>query len=63
MDMINVKINGIEVSVPKGSTILEAARKAGKAERPYPPFHVDHGAAPVSERQRQPVARQRRDSF
>ena len=29
MDMINVKINGIEVSVPKGSTILEAARKAG----------------------------------
>lgn len=29
MDMINVKINGIAVSVPKGSTILEAARKAG----------------------------------
>ena len=29
MDMINVKINGIEVSVPKGSTILEAARKVG----------------------------------
>ena len=29
MDMINVKINGIEVSVPKGSTILEAARIAG----------------------------------
>ena len=29
MDMINVKINGIEISVPKGSTILEAARKAG----------------------------------
>ena len=29
MDMINVKINGIDVSVPKGSTILEAARKAG----------------------------------
>ncbi|MBO4694139.1 MAG: iron hydrogenase small subunit [Clostridia bacterium] len=29
MDMINVKINGITVSVPKGSTILEAARKAG----------------------------------
>ena len=29
MDMINVKINGIAVSVPKGSTILEAARKIG----------------------------------
>ena len=29
MDMINVKINGIAVSVPKGATILEAARKAG----------------------------------
>ena len=29
MDMINVKINGIAVSVPKGSTILEAARKVG----------------------------------
>ena len=29
MDMINVKINGIAVSVPKGSTILEAARMAG----------------------------------
>ncbi len=29
MDMLNVKINGIEVSVPKGSTILEAARIAG----------------------------------
>lgn len=29
MDMINVKINGIAVSVPKGSTILEAARTAG----------------------------------
>ena len=29
MDMINVKVNGIAVSVPKGSTILEAARKAG----------------------------------
>ena len=29
MDMINVKINGIAVSVPKGSTILEAARVAG----------------------------------
>lgn len=29
MDMINVKINGVAVSVPKGSTILEAARKAG----------------------------------
>ncbi len=29
MDMVNVKINGIAVSVPKGSTILEAAREAG----------------------------------
>ncbi len=29
MDMINVKINGIAVSVPKGSTVLEAARVAG----------------------------------
>ncbi len=29
MEMINCKINGIAVSVPKGSTILEAARAAG----------------------------------
>ena len=29
MDMLNLKINGIAVSVPKGSTILEAARAAG----------------------------------
>ncbi|MBQ6816209.1 MAG: iron hydrogenase small subunit [Clostridia bacterium] len=29
MDMINVKVNGIAVSVEKGSTILDAARKAG----------------------------------
>ena len=29
MDMINVKINGIAVSVPQGSTVLEAARVAG----------------------------------
>ena len=29
MDMINVKINGISVSVPKGSTVLDAARLAG----------------------------------
>ncbi len=29
MDMVNVKINGIAVSVPKGSTILQAARAAG----------------------------------
>ena len=27
MDMVNVKVNGIAVSVPKGSTILEAARE------------------------------------
>ncbi len=29
MEMVNVKVNGIAVSVPKGSTILEAARQAG----------------------------------
>ena len=29
MEMFNVKVNGIAVSVPKGSTILEAARAAG----------------------------------
>lgn len=29
MDMINLKINGIAVSVPKGSTVLEAARNIG----------------------------------
>ena len=29
MDMLNVKINGISVSVPKGSTVLDAARLAG----------------------------------
>ena len=29
MDMIKLKINGIEVTVPKGSTILEAAKVAG----------------------------------
>ena len=29
MEMVNVKVNGIDVSVPKGSTILEAARVAG----------------------------------
>ncbi len=29
MEMLNVKVNGIAVSVPKGSTILEAARIAG----------------------------------
>ena len=29
MDMINVKINGLAVSAPKGSTILDAARLAG----------------------------------
>ncbi len=29
MDMINLKINGREVSVPAGSTVLEAARSAG----------------------------------
>lgn len=29
MDMVNIKINGMPFSVPKGSTILEAARSAG----------------------------------
>lgn len=29
MDMVKVKINGIEVTVPAGSTILEAAHRAG----------------------------------
>ena len=29
MDMVNLKINGIAVSVPKGSTVLEAARQTG----------------------------------
>lgn len=29
MEMLNVKVNGIAVSVPKGSTILDAARAAG----------------------------------
>jgi NADP-reducing hydrogenase subunit HndD len=29
MDMVNIKINGMPLSVPKGSTILEAARLAG----------------------------------
>ena len=29
MDMITLKINGISVSVPKGSTVLDAARVAG----------------------------------
>lgn len=29
MEMVNVKINGMEVSVPKGSTVLDAAHAAG----------------------------------
>ncbi|MBE6732516.1 MAG: 2Fe-2S iron-sulfur cluster binding domain-containing protein [Ruminococcaceae bacterium] len=29
MDMINLKVNGIAVSVPKGSTVLDAARAVG----------------------------------
>ena len=29
MEMVNIKINGMSLSVPKGSTILEAARYAG----------------------------------
>lgn len=27
--MVNIKINGVDYSVPEGSTILEAARTAG----------------------------------
>ena len=29
MEMVNIKINGMPLSVPAGSTILEAARYAG----------------------------------
>lgn len=29
MEMVNIKINGLDVSAPKGSTILQAARLAG----------------------------------
>ncbi len=29
MDMVNVKINGVDYSVPANSTVLEAARYAG----------------------------------
>ena len=29
MEMVNLKINGQEISVPAGSTVLEAARTAG----------------------------------
>jgi NADP-reducing hydrogenase subunit HndD len=29
MSMINIKIDGVDVSVPKGTTVLKAARKAG----------------------------------
>jgi NADP-reducing hydrogenase subunit HndD len=29
MDMINIKINGMPLSVPAGTTILEAARELG----------------------------------
>ncbi|NMA80262.1 MAG: 2Fe-2S iron-sulfur cluster binding domain-containing protein, partial [Clostridiales bacterium] len=28
MEKVNIKINGIDISAPKGSTILEAARLA-----------------------------------
>lgn len=37
METINLKINGIEVAAPKGSTILEAARLA-HIEIPYSVF-------------------------
>ena len=29
MDMINLKINGIPVTAPKGATVLDAAKEAG----------------------------------
>ncbi|MDR0942933.1 MAG: [FeFe] hydrogenase, group A [Ruminococcus sp.] len=29
MDMLNVTVNGVEVSAPKGTTVLDAAKKAG----------------------------------
>ena len=29
MDMVNIKINGIDLSVPQNYTILQAAREAG----------------------------------
>ena len=29
METVNIKINGMEIAAPKGSTVLEAARKAG----------------------------------
>ena len=29
MNMVNVTINGMKISVPQGSTILEAARELG----------------------------------
>ena len=29
MEMVNIKINGVDISAPKGSTILEAARQVG----------------------------------
>ena len=29
MEMVNIKINGMPLSVPAGSTILEAARQHG----------------------------------
>ena len=32
MDTVKLKINGIEVECPANSTILEAARQAGKEE-------------------------------
>ena len=34
MENITIKINGIEVSAPKGSTILEAARLAKSRSLP-----------------------------
>ena len=35
MENITVKVNGVEVSVPKGATVLEAAHKAGFNENMY----------------------------
>ena len=44
-DMINVKINGIAVSVPKGTTVLEAAHQAGVEIPKYKAYIEDAGSA------------------
>ena len=44
MEMVNVKVNGIAVSVPKGSTILEAARAAGVHKAVLPEIDAPEAA-------------------